>query len=122
MKAEINIIILLIINFTISKDIIYRNNDKQNFIDLRGAFSNESNYIIINPYLSYEYQLNKSNSVYSIVIGNFEYNDTFYFELEIEFQEDYKNDENNINNITTKIKIGRSCNINEYKKILFIKN
>ena len=113
MKTEINIIILLIINFTISKDNIYRNNDRHNFIDLRDALSNESNYIIINPYLSYEYQLNKSNSVYPIVIGNFEYNDTFYFELEIEFQEDYKNDENNINNISINVQLNNK-DVNDY--------
>ena len=75
-------------------------NKPYNFIEYRSTFFNEYNYIIQEPSSSYESQINISNPNLPIVIGNFDYNKKFYFELQIIFPDNYINDnDNNINNI-----------------------
>ena len=92
-----------------------------NYMDVRTTFFDESNYTIQEPYSSYEYQLNDNpNHNLPVVIGDFEYNEKFYFELEIDFPENDANNndkENNRNNINTVIK-----EKNEYssKKFYFL--
>ena len=86
--------------FTIKSNVI--SND--NLIDVRSTFFDESNYTIHEPYSSYEYIINNNKKPnLPMVIGDFEYNDKFYFDIEITF---LNNDlENNIKNIDIYVKI-----------------
>lgn len=83
---------------------------RSNAIDIRSTFFDESNYKIQEPYSSYEYKIdNNKKPNLPIVIGDFEFNEKFYFELEIDFLENNINNNVNDNNIK---------NINIYVKIL----
>ena len=86
--------------FTIKSNVISNNN----LIDVRSTFFDESNYTIHEPYSSYEYIINNNKKPnLPMVIGDFEYNDKFYFDIEITF---LNNDlENNIKNIDIYVKI-----------------
>ena len=75
-------------------------NKPYNFIEYRSTFFNEYNYKTQEPSSSYESEINKTNPNLPIVIGNFDYNKKIYFELEINFPDNYINDnDNNIKNI-----------------------
>ena len=77
-----------------------------NFIEFRSTFFNELNYIIQKPSPSYESEINKNKPNLPIVIGDFEYNKKFYFKLEINFPDNYINDnDNNIKNLDIYVKL-----------------
>ena len=73
---------------------------ESNMIDIRSTFFNEYNYTIQEPYSSYEYRLNSNKKPnLPIVIGDFEYSEKFYLEIEIDFPEQYPNNDDKDNNI-----------------------
>ena len=77
---------------------------ERNLVDVRSTFFDESNYTIHEPYSSYEYIINNNKKPnLPMVIGDFEYNDKFYFELEITFLDN--NPENNIKKLDIYAKI-----------------
>ena len=81
-------------------------NKPYNFIEFRSTFFDESNYKTQEPFQSHEFQINKNNPNLPKVIGNFDYNKKFYFELEINFPDNYLNDnDNNIKNIDIYVKL-----------------
>ena len=86
--------------------IVEGENKPYNFIEFRSTFFNKYNYKIQIPSSSYESQINKDKPNLPIVIGNFDYNKKFYFELEIIFPDNYiSNNDNTINNIDIYVKI-----------------
>ena len=79
-----------------------------NYINFKSTFFNEFDYIISNNYSIYEYQLDEFRPTLPVVIGDFEYNEKFYFELEITFPENDTNNndkDNNIKNIDIYVNI-----------------
>jgi hypothetical protein len=86
--------------------IVEGENKPYNFIEYRSTFFNEYNYKTQEPSSFYESEINKTNPNLPIVIGNFDYNKKFYFELEINFPDNYLNDnDNNIKNIDIYVKL-----------------
>ena len=93
--------------------VVYAERYLHNYIKFRSTFFDESNYTIQEPYKSYEYQLDQFNPNLLRVIGNFSYNEKIYFEIEIDFQENYISVDNNITNITINVQINNN-DVNNY--------
>ena len=88
--------------------IIERSSVWLNSVELQSTYFNEFNYIISKSYSTYEYQLDKFRKNLPVVIGDFEYDEKFFFELEINFPKEDRNNsdkDNNIKNIDIYVKI-----------------
>jgi len=97
------------------------NTDGHNSMFFTSTYFDESNYNIINPYVSYEYKLNKTDPLFPAVIGNFNGLESSYLELEIEFPENEYNDDNNIKNIDNILGI-HNQKVNDYLYFEFKNN
>ena len=86
-----------------------------NYVNFRSTFFDESNYTIHEPYLSYDFQIDKEHPNFPMLIGNFPYNEKFYFELEINFPDNNTSNDNNINKIDIYVKV-ENKNVNSYKE------
>ena len=93
--------------------IAHGNTDGHNALFFSSTYFDESNYNIIDPHVSYEYKLNKTNPLFPAVIGNFEPLQTLFLEFEIEFPENDYNENNNIKNIDITLQINNK-GINDY--------
>ena len=95
--------------------IIQGQKTSSNYVSFKSTFFDESNVTIQEPYLSYDFQVDKEHPNLPMLIGNFSYDEKFYFQLEINFPENNMNIDNNINNIDIYVKIDNK-DVNSYKE------